>query len=123
MAETFGKSIRIFLKDGSVTGIKFCELVNHAILAVACPRNRLSELANEVEPNRPGIYFLFGLDEESTQMKAYIGEAENVYNRLQNHSINKEFWNEVVFIVSKDENLTKSHVKYLESRLVQLAKS
>lgn len=43
--------------------------------------------------------------------------------RLQSHIVNKDFWNEVVFFTSKDENLTKSHVKYLESRLVQFAKS
>lgn len=44
-------------------------------------------------------------------------------DRLQSHIVNKDFWNEVVFFTSKDENLTKSHVKYLESRLVQFAKS
>ncbi|RYE01433.1 MAG: DUF4357 domain-containing protein, partial [Sphingobacteriales bacterium] len=60
-------------------------------------------------------------EESAWYGKAYIGEAENVYNRLQNHIAGKDFWNEVIFFVSKDENLTKSHVKYLESRLIQLA--
>lgn len=32
------------------------------------------------------------------------------------------FLNDVIFFVSEDENLSKSRVKYLESRLVQLAK-
>ena len=74
------------------------------------------------ESKKPGVYFLFGVDEESGEDAVYIGEAENVFDRLQNHLANKDFWNEVVFFTSKDENLTKSHVKYLESRLVQLAK-
>jgi hypothetical protein len=33
----------------------------------------------------------------------------------------KDFWERTVVIVSKDENLTKSHVRYLESRLIKLA--
>ncbi len=35
---TIGKSIRIYLKEGSVTGIKFAELVNQTIQAFSCPR-------------------------------------------------------------------------------------
>jgi len=34
----------------------------------------------------------------------------------------KEFWTRVIVITSKDTNLTKAHVRYLENRLVQLAK-
>lgn len=118
---SFGKSIRIYLKDGSVTGIRFGEVVNQTIQCLACPRNRVAELKTYPEANRPSIYFLFGNDENSGEAKAYIGEAENVYERLQNHIANKEFWNEVIFFVSKDENLTKSHVKFLESRIIQTA--
>jgi hypothetical protein len=118
---SFGKSIRIYLKDGTVTGIKFGEVVNQTIQSISCPRLRISELSDLAEANRPGVYFLFGEDEQTGEAKAYIGEAENVYSRLQNHIAGKDFWNEVIFFVSKDENLTKSHVKYLESRLIQLA--
>ena len=119
----FGKSIRIFLKDGTVTGIKFGEVVNQTIQSISCPRLRIAELNSYSESKRPGVYFLFGQDEETNEPKAYIGEAENVYDRLQNHVANKDFWNEVIFFVSKDDNLTKSHVKYLESRLIQAALS
>lgn len=120
---TFGKSVRLYLKDGTVTGIRFGEVVNNTIQSISCPRVRIGELAGYPESKRPGVYFLFGLDEESGEQKVYIGEAENVYERLQNHIANKDFWTELVFFVSKDENLTKSHVKYLESRLIQTARS
>lgn len=116
-----GKSIRIYLKDGTATGIRVCELINHTIQSIAAPRIKTNELSEFKESNRPGIYFLFGKDEESNEDLAYIGEAENVFDRLQFHLLNKEFWNEVVLFVSKDENLTKAHVKYLESRLIQMA--
>lgn len=116
-----GKSIRIHLIDGTVTGVKFGEVVNQTIQSISCPRLRMTELNEYWEAKRPGVYFLFGEDEETGEVKAYIGEAENVYERLQHHLVHKEFWNEVIFFVSKDENLTKSHVKYLESRLIQIA--
>lgn len=116
-----GKSIRIYLKDGTVSGLRQAEVVNHTIQVLACPRNKLSEL-NKVfskEANRPGVYFLLG-DEDSNGNKVYIGEAENVWERLKNHDTKKDFWNEVLVFTSKDENLTKSHVKYLESRLINI---
>lgn len=116
-----GKSIRIFLVDGSVTGLKFGEVVNHTIQAISCPRNRFAELSDYSEAKRPGVYFLFGLDEETGDPKVYIGEAENVLDRLQNHILLKDFWSEVILFISKDENLTKSHVKYLESRIIQIS--
>jgi len=118
---TFGKSIRIYLKDGTVTGIRFGEIVNQTIHSVACPRSRVPELKNYPEANRPGIYFLFGNDENTGDNKVYIGEGENVFDRLQEHLVKKEFWNEVILFVSKDDNLTKSHVKHLESNAIRIA--
>jgi len=48
-----------------------------------------------------------------------VGEAEKVTKRLKQH-LNKEFWNQVVAFVSKDENLTKAHIKYLEGKLIEI---
>ncbi len=116
-----GKNIRIYLSDGTVSGIRHAEIVNWTGQALSCPRNKISELSGWPESKRPGVYFLFGTDEQTIQQNVYIGEAENVYDRLLNHVANKEFWNEVIFFTNKDENLTKSHVKYLEARLIELA--
>lgn len=117
-----GKSIRIYLKEGTVSGIKSAEVVNHTIQALSCPRNKLSDLNKFFprEANRPGVYFLIGED-NTNKNKVYIGEAENVWDRLKTHATNKEFWSDVILFTSKDENLTKSHVKYLESRLINIA--
>lgn len=118
-----GKTIRIYLTDGTVAGIRHAELINWTGQAISCPRNHLSSLANWPESTRPGVYFLFGLDDETAQPTVYIGEAENVYVRLQQHiKKEKNFWKEAIFFTNKDENLTKGHIKYLESRLVDIAK-
>jgi hypothetical protein len=54
-----GKSIRIYLADATVTGIRYAELVNWTGHAITCPRNRLSELKMWQEAAKPGVYFLF----------------------------------------------------------------
>jgi hypothetical protein len=118
-----GKSIRVYLADATVTGIRYAELVNWTGHAIACPRNRLNELPNWAEAAKPGVYFLFESRFADSKPIAYIGESENVSQRLTSHDRNKEFWNEAIVFTSKDENLTKAHIKYLESTLVELSKN
>lgn len=119
-----GRTIKIYLDNGSVTGIKHSEIVNWSGQAMSVPRNLVKKLNDWTEAQRPGVYFLFGLDENGNYA-VYIGESENVFERLVQHigDSKKDFWNEVVFFTSKDENLTKAHVKFLESKLTLLAKN
>lgn len=119
---TIGKSIRVYLADATVTGIRYAELVNWTGQAIACPRKRLSELQSWHEASKPGVYFLFEGRFGDSKPTVYVGESENVCNRLTTHDRDKEFWSEVVIFTSKDENLTKAHIKYLESTLVGLSK-
>lgn len=72
---------------------------------------------------RPGVYLIYGnpLDENSKPI-LYIGEGDPVSERLKKHGINKNFWMEAFVFTSKDEYLTKTQVKYLESKLIDLAK-
>ncbi|MEG3192573.1 GIY-YIG nuclease family protein [Lysobacter sp. D1-1-M9] len=69
------------------------------------------------------MYFLFEARLGDSKPLAYIGESEDVSERLLAHDRKKEFWNDVVVFSSKDDNLNKSHIKYLESRLESLARS
>ena len=116
-----GKTIRIYLANGSVAGIRHGEIINWTGQALACPRSCFGDLKDFSESKRPGVYFLFGQDEESGQESVYIGEAEIVFDRLCSHINGKDFWTELVAFTSKDDNITKGHVRYLESRLVEIA--
>lgn len=118
----FGKSIRIFLPEATVTGVRHAEILNRTGQAIACPRNRLDELKSWPETDKPGVYFLFEARLGDSKPMAYIGESESVAERLLSHDRKKDFWNEVVIFSNKDDNLSKSHIKYLESRLESLAK-
>jgi Domain of unknown function (DUF4357) len=113
-----GKQIRIYLADGGSTGIRHAEITNWSGQALACPRSRFQELREWNEVKRPGVYFLFGQDEQTGESAVYIGEAEVVVERLASHINGKDFWNELVAFTSKDDNLTKGHIRYLESRLI-----
>src|SRR5439155_4556194 len=84
---------------------------------IAAPRTELEELLQRDEVEKPGIYILSGADPVSGSPHAYIGEAEIIRDRLKQHK-SKEFWISAIVFVSKDENLTKAHVRYLESRLL-----
>lgn len=116
-----GKQIRIYLADSSPTGVRHGEITNWTGQALACPRGRFGELREWSEIRRPGVYFLFGLDESTGDQAVYVGESEVVLDRLTTHMSGKDFWGELIAFTSKDDNLTKAHVKYLESRLISIA--
>ncbi|MGN6250271.1 MAG: GIY-YIG nuclease family protein [Marmoricola sp.] len=82
----------------------------------------LADLLRRDEAQRTGVYFLLGDDEAAVgETRCYIGEADVVADRLRYHQREKDFWDRVVVITSKDSNITKSHGRYLESRLISLA--
>lgn len=121
-----GRSIRIFLVDGTATGTRTAELGLSTIKALVIPRASLSFAMQRPEPQKTGVYVLVGQDSEKPNLKRiYIGEGDTIINRISSHNkdANKDFWDEVVLFVSKDENLTKSHVRFVEARLISLAKS
>jgi len=114
-------TIKLFLPHGDAKRLRVGEVSNWTGKALAAPRIELDELLLREEAESAGIYFLFGSDPESGDALAYIGEAEVIRDRLKQHKA-KDFWNAVVVFVSKDDNLTKAHIRYLENRLLQEAK-
>ncbi len=116
------KTIKIFLVDGEPNGLKIAELSNWVGQAIVIPRNKLKDIKQRPDCNKPAVYFLVGKEnEEALLFTAYIGEAENLWNRLTTHDSSKDFWFTAIAFVSKDNNLTKAHVKYLESRCIEIA--
>ena len=117
-----GKQIKLFLVDGSPGGLTTAEITNWTGHVLSAARSDLAELLRRDEAQRTGAYLLLGEDEEAVgNTRCYIGEADVVAERLRYHQREKEFWDRVVVITSKDANLTKAHGRYLESRLIELA--
>lgn len=122
--KNFGKTIKIFLLDGEPNGRMTCELSNWTGKAFKIPRKKIKDSSDRPELQGTGIYILLGRSTKSENKDlAYIGEAEVIFKRLTQHLATKDFWNEAIVFVSKDENLNKAHIKYLESRLYGIAVS
>ncbi len=115
-------TIKLFLVHGDAKRLRTAELSNWTGKAVAGPRSELDTVLARDEAAKSGIYFLIGTDSESGKSAVYVGEAESIRDRLRGH-LDKDFWNHVLFFISKDENLTKAHGRYLEGRLIEQAKS
>lgn len=117
-----GKTIRHFLIDGQVDGRWSSELSNWTGKAYKIPRTYINQCSDRKDLGKTGVYFLIGRNDETDVEQVYIGEAENILSRLKQHLSEKDFWTECVVFVSKDNNLNKAHIKYLENHLYLLAK-
>jgi hypothetical protein len=115
-------TIKLFLPQGDARRLRVGEVSNWTGKALAAPRTELDDLLARDELESSGVYFLLGVNPDTGDNLAYIGEAEVIRDRLKQHKV-KDFWTSVVVFVSKDENLTKAHVRYLENRLLQEAKA
>lgn len=122
-----GKSVRLFLADGTPGGLLTAEIMNWTGHIVAAPRSDLASILKRPETSRTGVYILIGDDPDSPGgVFAYIGEGDDVGKRLYQHArpeaqSGKDFWDRAIVLTSKDANLTKAHARYLESRLIALA--
>lgn len=115
-------TIKIFLVHGDPKRLRTAEISNWTGKAVAGPRTEFDAVLLRDESASSGIYFLTGNDPDTGKLAVYVGEAESIRDRVRSH-LDKDFWNSIVFFTSKDENLTKSHIRYLEGRLIEQIKS
>ncbi len=113
-------TIKLFLPHGDAKSLRTAEISNWSGKAIAAPRTELEELLAREELDKPGVYLLTGTDPDTNAPRAYVGEAEVLRERFKQHK-SKEFWVSAIAFVSKDENLTKAHVRYLESRILSEA--
>ncbi len=114
-------TIKLFLSRADPKRLRTAEISNWTGKAVAGPRSEFEEILAREESINSGIYFLTGTDPETGKPAIYIGEAECIKDRIKFH-LSKDFWNQVAFVISKDENLTKAHIRYLEGKLIELAR-
>ena len=115
-------TLKMFLAFGDPKRLRTVELSNWTGKAVAGPRSEFEKVLEREESLSPGVYFLTGIDPDTNKSAIYIGEAESIRDRIKSH-LPKDFWNNIAFFITKDENLTKAHIRYIEGRLIEIAKS
>jgi hypothetical protein len=118
-----GKTLKIYVRGQSSRSLKSVELSNWTGMAFIGERSHI-KLARQIDDlSDTGVYLLLSPPEDSGEVltKIYIGETENFSKRISNHQ-QKDWWTRFVVFVSKDRNLTKAHVRFLESKLHKMAK-
>src|ERR1700749_4045368 len=118
-----GRTLKLYLVDGTPSGVITAELGISSVRAAVAPRTALPQLIRREKASRTGVYLLVGQDPNLPgRQLVYVGEGDQVRTRLATHdaSEDKDFFTRAVLIVSKDENLTKAHGRYLESRIIEL---
>ena len=121
----YGKSIELFLVNGTADSLIIAELSNWNGKAIKIPRIEISSCERE-DITQAGVYFLFCKEDDGSD-SVYIGEAENVKERLVQHlrdyQSEKEtyYWSTAVVFIGRD--LNKALIRYLENRFVEIARA
>jgi len=116
-----GFSVRIFIPSGEPEGLRIVEKSNWTGQGLVFPRSLFGEVRKRPELLRTGVYVLWGPGESGQIPRVYVGEGDALLPRLDSHARAKDFWTHAAVFTSKDQNLNKAHVQYLEARLVALA--
>lgn len=115
-----GKTVTTYLIDGDPNGTQYSFISNKICQMFVVPRSNLSYLNEQEKLQKPAFYILIGED-EATKPQAYIGETENFKERVKDHDSKKAFWQKALIFVSKDEDMTKADVQYLEYKAISEA--
>ncbi len=124
-----GKSINLFLMDGSASGRVKCTLANWTGVAYKIPRTELEKCRERDDLKQSGVYFLFGTSDQTGEDSVYIGQAgvrkngEGILFRLQEHRRNpdKDYWTEAVVFTTSNNSFGPTEISYLENRFCKLA--
>jgi hypothetical protein len=116
-----GFTVKLFMPSGDPEGLKFVEKSNWIGSGLVLPRSLYAEAKAIPELAQAGVYILVGMGEDSALPMVYVGEGDPVRPRLDQHVKNKDFWTHAVVFTSKDKNLNKAHIQFLESSLIDKA--
>jgi hypothetical protein len=124
-----GKSINLFLMDGSASGRVKCTLANWTGVAYKIPRTETENCSKIDYLKQSGVYFLFGKSEETQNDIVYIGQAgsrkngEGILYRIQEHKRNpdKDYWTEAVVFTTSNNSFGPTEISYLENRFCIMA--
>ena len=121
---SYGKTIELFLVNGTADGIVTAEPSNWNGKGIKLPRTEIATCKRN-DVCGAGVYFLICQEDDGSD-SVYIGEAENILNRLNQHIFEyqsgkeKFYWNTAIAFVGSD--LNKALIRYCENRLVEIAK-
>jgi len=115
-------ALRVFVPSGVPEGLRIVEKSNWSGIGFVVLRSQLAEFLARPEAQRPGVYVLLGPEPDGSGELAYIGEADPLGRRLEQHAASRDFWTTAFAFTDKDSHLNKAHGLHAEARLIELAR-
>jgi hypothetical protein len=115
-----GRSLELYFIEGKPDGMLTAEVFNWTGHVLMAPRTQIGAALSRKEARYTGAYLLLG--DKDGEPHVYIGEAEEISDRIRNHDTKRDWWTSAVLVTTSANNLNKAHVKYLEARLIEEAR-
>ena len=113
---TKAKTIKMLLYDGSLNGVtNISDSAWESGKMYSAPRESIKNLISKADCKKYGVYLLL------SDRQVYVGQAKDLEKRTKQHLSDKEWWNRVILMTTKDDSFNASDIDYLESRLINLA--
>ena len=113
--------IELLLTDGTPSGLVVAKLHGRTASVMVAGNAALGELLKRDEANRAGVYVLYEPPDDGSKGHAYIGQGEQIKNRLWASANERGDWRLAAAITAANDDLNKSHILYLEASMIQKA--
>jgi len=110
------KTIKMLLYDGSLNGVtNISDSAWESGKMYSAPRESIGQLVSRADCRKYGVYLLL------SDRQVYVGQAIDLERRTKQHLADKEWWDQVVLMTTKDDSFNASDIDFLEARLIELA--
>lgn len=112
------KKIELYLYNGTLNGMTYVSESDGWDLGgilYSCPRESTDILLNDDSCDKYGVYLLLSSE------KVYVGQSTDLRQRIKQHLLKKDWWEKVILLTSKNDELNQSYITYLEATLINKA--
>ena len=119
--ETVGRVVKIFITGQDPRSLRTVELDNWTGVAITGQPEFFKKALEAEVLARSCVYLLIKSGADDDLPEIYVGESDDFSQRYTNGKFPIEFDTFLIF-TSKDDNLTRAHVKWLEEKLWAILK-
>lgn len=121
MSEPF--TLRVFVPSGNPEATRIVEKMNSTGRGYYVPRDDWNKVRTRAEIACAGAYILLGHEQDELGAEtpiAYIGQTDNLRDRLDDHDKKNDFWENMMFFMSTNGGLNRAHIRSFQEDAVIL---